>query len=312
MIAPAGNSAPTIGLVGVGNWGRHILRDLKCLGATVHAVARSPQSIDNARAGGAASIGSIATGLPRCNAYVVASTVTSHLDVIDALLPRGRPIYVEKPLSNDVKRVRALPAEARRLVFVMHKWRYHPGVAALTQIASSREFGPVTGIATTRVGFGVNHEDVDPIWVLAPHDLSILLHILGELPEAVSGYADPGARRPGDGGLWRLRGRGGIPVQIEISSNRVAQRRSIALFCRAAIVELNDGNYDRLALRRRDDPPTGEPRYRTIPGKLPLLAELEAFLAHVAGGPPPMSSLAEEIAILERIVELRKMAGIAN
>lgn len=312
MIVPAGKSAPTIGLVGVGNWGRHILHDLKCLGATVHAVARSPHSIDNAKAGGAASVGPDATLLPRCDGYVVASTVTSHLDVIDALLPRGRPIFVEKPLSNDVNRVRALPAEAHRLVFVMHKWRYHPGVEALAQIAASREFGPVTGIATTRVGFGVNHEDVDPVWVLAPHDLSILLHILGELPEAISGYADPGALRPGDGVLWRLRGLGGIPAQIEISSGRVAQRRSIALFCRDAIVELNDGNYDRLALRRRDDPPTGEPRYRAVPVKLPLFAELEAFLAHVAGGPPPMSSLAEEIAILTRIVDLRRMAGIAD
>ena len=142
-----------IGLVGVGDWGRHILRDLNSLGAEVHAVARSEASVSRATAGGAASIVGSAAELPSdCGGYVVASDTVAHLDAVETLLSRGRPIYVEKPLSPDLERIRRLPPDAARLVLSMDKGVYKPDVVDLGWITRGEEFGPVIGIRSFRMG----------------------------------------------------------------------------------------------------------------------------------------------------------------
>lgn len=299
-----------IGLVGVGDWGRHILRDLVALGAEVHAVARSEASIARARAAGVAAIHADVAALPAdCAGFVVAAIETAHLDIVEALLPRGCPIYVEKPLSSDLARIRRLPPAAADRVFVMHKWRYHPGILELARIAATEEFGPVTGISARRLGFEHHHHDTDAIWVLLPHDLSIALHVLGEVPVPVAAWTDP-TTRPGESLLLRAEARGGrVPVQIHVSSGHPNKSRSTVLAARDAVCELDDSRYDTVVIRRRGTLATAAPTLRSVAADMPLERELAAFLAHCAGGPPPMSSLADEIAILEAIVAARALAG---
>lgn len=290
-----------IGLVGVGPWGRHILRDLRALDACVHAVARSPESVDRARSGGAASIVDAPELLPRsCAGYVVANRTISHLDAVEALLPRGRPIFVEKPLGVDLERIEALPREAHDLVFVMHKWRYHPGVKELARIAGSGDYGPPLGLRTFRAGWGNPHDDVNALWILAPHEFSIALAILGEVPRAVAAAADPvGA---GDGGaVAHLRTRAGLPIAMEVSAAHPLNLRRILLRCRDAICQLDSADYTAITIkpvqgRAPDTIPVGD--------EMPLLAELRAFLAHLDGGPAPVTSLREEIKIVTQIADV--------
>ncbi len=106
---------PRVGLVGPGRWGQLIVRDLVALGAQVWAVALSEESAAVARSRGASQIVRSVGDLPELDGYVVATPETTHLEVVEALLPRGRPIFVEKPLGVDVERVRALPTAARGL-----------------------------------------------------------------------------------------------------------------------------------------------------------------------------------------------------
>jgi predicted dehydrogenase len=289
-----------IGLVGVGPWGAHILRDLRSLGATVHAAARFPESIARARDGGAASIVDDPGKLPSCAGYVIANRTSQHLDAIETLLPRGRPIFTEKPISPDVDRTKRLPASAFGLVFVMHKWRYHPGVLELARIASSGEYGPVLGLRTMRLGFGNPHADAGSLWILAPHDLSIALEILGETPQLVSAAIDP---MDATGAIAHLRTHDGTPITMEVSSGHPHPNRSILLHCRDAIFTLNSTNYEVIDACRIDD---GARSAIMVPGTMPLLAELRAFLEHLEGGPPPVTSLAEEIKIIEVIASIEK------
>lgn len=293
-----------IGLVGVGPWGKHILRDLSALGARVHAVARSPESVGRACAGGAASIVEAPELLPRsCAGYVIANRTVSHLDAIEALLPRGRPMFVEKPLGVDLERIKALPREAHDLVFVMHKWRYHAGVVELARIARSGEFGAPLGLRTFRAGWGNPHADVSALWILAPHEFSIALAILGEIPRAVAATADPiGA---GDGAVAHLRTRAGLPVTMEVSAAHPVNLRRILLRCRDAVCQLDSADYAAVRVQRVDDGPSDT---IAVSEEMPLLAELRAFLAHLDGGPPPATSLSEEIAIVTEIVAVAKLA----
>ncbi len=127
--------------MGCGAWGRYILRDLVSLGCEVPVVARSERSVANAREGGAATIVGSIEELPEVAGVVVATPTSSHAEVVEEALGLGVPVYVEKPLTDDAAAAERLAAQAPDRLFVMDKWRYHPGVEALAELARSDELG---------------------------------------------------------------------------------------------------------------------------------------------------------------------------
>lgn len=295
-----------VGLVGCGRWGRHILRDLVSLGCEVPVVARSDASRARAESGGAAEIVERVAELPRLDGAVVATQTSVHAAVLRELLDLGVPVYCEKPLTDD-------PAEARRLVdqgndrlFVMDKWRYHPGVQELAAIARERRLGHVSGITTTRIGWGNPHDDVDPVWVLAPHDLSIALEVMGAVPRprAAAGQIVDGdvvrlsATLDGDT-WWHV---------FEVSARSPVRQRRIELHCEEGLAVLA-GAWDEHVSTYGVDRAEPEGTRIETPGELPLLACLREFVEHLRGGPPPRSSVTEGAAIVSTLAELRHLAG---
>ena len=297
------SGGPRVGLIGPGRWGRLILRDMVALGAEVHAVAQTLQSAEAASAAGAEEVVGSIEELAALDGYVVATPEQTHLEVVEALLPRGRPIFVEKPLDVDIPRAEALPAAAHRLVFVMHKWRYHPGIEALAQIAASRELGAVQGLMLERVGPTSPERKVSQIWVLAPHDLSIALHILGETPRLVWAAPHP-VGRPGAGVMALLETLAGVRVSLNIAVGVPAPRRNMVLACAEGAAQLDDPMADHVKILK----PGGELELRPISTELPLLRELRVFLEHLGGGPAPMTRLAEELVILRTVDALARAA----
>ena len=291
-----------IGLVGCGQWGVHILRDLRVLGCEVHVVARSPASRGRAEEGGAASVVASVEELPEIDGAVVASSTVSHAAVAESLLGRGLPVFVEKPLTADVGEAERLAEIGGERLFVMDKWRYHPGIEALAEIARSGELGRVVGLRTTRVSWGHRFEDVDTVWIHAPHDLAIALEILGTVPAARSAVGEAL-----DGSLSGLVGfLGDDPwLAIEISATSAERRREVKLVCERGVAWLADAYADHVAVA----PSGGEPERRAVSTEMPLLRELRAFVEHLDGGPPPRSSAAEGVEVVRRIAELRELAG---
>jgi predicted dehydrogenase len=296
-----------VGLVGCGTWGRHILRDLVALGCDVPVVARSPESTTRAREGGAASVVDAIGSLPAVEGLVVATPVSTHAEVLQETLERGVPVFCEKPLTDDAEAAASVAARAVDRLFVMDKWRYHPAVLALAEIARERRLGAVLGLRSTRIGWGNPHDDVDAVWVLAPHDLAIGLEIMGALPQpasAVAAWSNGGAMTmtaslQGDG-WWQT---------VEVSAISPEQRRRVELLCQEGVAFLADGWDEHVTVQRYDDPESTGERIET-PGELPLLAELRAFLEHLRGGPRPKSSAAEGAAIVATIEELHRLARV--
>ena len=299
----------SVGLVGCGKWGRHILRDLMTLGCDVSVVALSDESQERAAEVGAAGIVTSIAALPEVAGAVVATPVTTHAAVIEELLARGIPVFTEKSLTADRASAARLAQLAPQRLFVMDKWRYHPGVEMLAQIARTEELGPVIGLRTTRVQWGTDHRDVDCVWVLVPHDLSIALEILGHIPVPRSALAE----RVGETVTGLVGCLGENPWHVAEVSIRYAEwRREIRLHCRDGIAVLNDGYSDHVQLIRTSDlydrtPPIER---RPISNELPLLRELRAFVEHLNGGPPPRSSASEGAAIVDTTATLRELAGL--
>lgn len=302
----------SIGLIGCGLWGRHILRDLKSCGAAVHVVARSESSRGNAVSFGADSIGRALSDLPAVDGYVVAVPSSLHADIIEALLPSKRPIFTEKPMTTDPASARRIVEDAGDRVFVMQKWRYHPGIERMRQELASGGVGNPLAIHIQRWSWSSPHGDVNAIWTLMPHDLSIVLHWLGDIPPLR--LVRPTVRGPVDKGvIAQLGGNGGPPITIDMSIVAPEHRRTFTIVGSKASMELRD-SYDTAICVRRGAPAAADAAEESIAiGRdMPLLLELQAFLAYLKGGPPPMSSAREGLLIVERTAEIIAAAQAAE
>lgn len=302
-----------IGLVGCGRWGRHILRDLKAGGAEVHVAARGADSKARAVEGGAASVVADAADLPMMDGYVVASPTITHAQVLETLIGRGKPLFVEKPMTNDLMLARRLVQRAGDRIFVMDKWRYHPVVEAMREEIASGAIGEVLAIHCVRQGWSNPHRDVSCLWILAPHDLSIVLHLTGRLPPLIAAF--PAAPGRADLGVTARLGGAGFPdVMLDLGIASPEHRRRCQVIGSRGCLELRDGYEERLFVR---DGAPGDPdateRVRVTSAAMPLRAELDRFLAFVAGtGPAPMSSAAEGLMIVERLAEIDAMLCAAR
>jgi predicted dehydrogenase len=300
----------TIGLVGCGNWGKHILRDLKTLGCQVFVVARSAGSRNRAEAGGADRIVARVDELGHVEGVVIATPTFLHADSIEQVLDRGVPVFVEKPLSNDPDRAQRIADVAPERVFVMDKWRYHPGIELLGSLARHGDLGDIRGVKTVRLGWGISHKDVDAVWILFPHDLSIVLEILGQIPAPSGAIADVAGGSARGIEAWST----GTPwAGYQVSSRSPERLRTTTVYGESAMAVLSDSFaqyvevYPTVDLTVVEAP---EPRRISISDEMPLLAELRAFVEHVRGGPPPRSSAREGAAIVRALSTFRNLAGL--
>ena len=300
----------SIGLVGCGQWGKHILRDLKNLGCRVSVVARSAESRNRAETGGADRVVAGVDDLGDVDGVVIATPTFFHAESIEQVLDRGVPVFVEKPLSNDADRAQLIADTAPERVFVMDKWRYHPGIELLGQLARNGDLGDVHGVKTVRFGWGISHRDVDAVWILFPHDLAIVLEILGRIPVPRGAVADVAGGSARGIEAWSH----GPPwASYQVSSRSPERIRSTVVYGEAATAQLSDSFAEHVAVYPTVELTAVEmpqPRLIPISNEMPLLAELRAFVDHVRGGPPPRSSVQEGADIVKALAAFRKLAGL--
>jgi predicted dehydrogenase len=306
-VTPPGPSArAVVGLVGCGRWGSKVLRDLRELGCRVPVVARSPESVARAEAGGADRFVERAEQLGEVEGVIVATPTATHADVLDEVLGLGVPVYVEKPMTADLASAERLAREAEGRLFVMDKWRHHPGIEALRDIARVGELGETVGVQCLRESWGSPHRDVDSVWIHLPHDLAIGLEILGELPPAAAARAEVTNGWPS--GMHALLGERPW-LGIAHSANAPEHRRQTRLCGETGSAWLASGFDDHVVVAR-GHPGDAELERRPIDAEWPLLRELRSFVEHLRGGPLPRSSAAEGAAMVRRVAELRELAGL--
>jgi predicted dehydrogenase len=122
---------------------------------------------------------------------VIATSVGSHYWLGRVALEAGKHVLMEKPLAATVAEATDLvqiAQEKRRTLLVGHTFLYNPAVTALCKIIQSGELGDIYYINATRASLGLYQPDVNVLWDLAPHDISILNHILGATPARVSAH----------------------------------------------------------------------------------------------------------------------------
>jgi len=276
-------------------------------------VAKTLASLERAKKSGAREAVNDVTFLANIDAVVVATPTSTHFEVLSQVLDvmPGVPIYCEKALCDQLRDAEEINSRAAGSLFVMHKWRYQEGVRALKRITESKELGALIGIEATRHDLGSPHRDVDMIWTLLPHELSIVLHILGELPSIQSVVADRNER-----GAFGLKAILGWKPWVSLSvSGRANRARELKLIFEEGYAMMSsDLSHDEICIVRHSDPKgpaQGEPEIRQLPNTMPLFQELNAFVSFVRGeSQPPLSSGLEAVEIVGCIEAMRIRSGI--
>lgn len=122
------------------------------------------------------------------DAVIIATPARTHYALARRALEAGKHVFVEKPLTMDVgeaEEVVALASRLGRTLMVGHVFEYNPAVAYIKKAIESGDLGDLYYLYSKRVNLGRVQSDVNVLWSIAPHDISIALHLLGQMPEAV-------------------------------------------------------------------------------------------------------------------------------
>ncbi len=185
----------TVGVVGCGYWGPNLIRNFIGLkDSTVRMCTDLSQDRLNHMKALYPSIntttdfGAVIAD-PEIDAVVIATPVSSHFPISKEALKKGKHVFVEKPLAGSINEgveLIKLANEKRRTLMVGHTFVYTAAVNKIKDLIRSGELGDIYYISTSRVNLGLFQEDINVIWDLAPHDVSILNYILDSRPIAVS------------------------------------------------------------------------------------------------------------------------------
>jgi predicted dehydrogenase len=182
------------GVVGFGYWGPNVVRNLASLeGAQVVMVAdKSPTArnrIQKAYPGIRVTADSCEVmSSTEIDAVAVVTPVWTHFELAKAALGNGKHVFVEKPLTSNAAEAEELINLAARknlLIMVDHTFLFTGAVKKIGQLLNDGALGKLYYYDSTRVNLGLFQHDVNVIWDLAPHDLSIMDHLIKEKPEAI-------------------------------------------------------------------------------------------------------------------------------
>lgn len=184
-----------VGIIGFGYWGPNLVRNFfQTKGAQVRVVCDARPGRLETAAAGYPSVRVTTDPMdcindPAVDAVAVATPVSSHYDLALAALRAGKHVLVEKPMTAGVEQGGRLVDEAARrglTLMVDHTFIYMGAVRKIKEIMAQESFGDVYYYDSTRVNLGLFQHDVNVIWDLAVHDLSIMDFLLPQKPVAVS------------------------------------------------------------------------------------------------------------------------------
>mgnify|MGYP000859673611 FL=1 len=183
-----------VGVIGIGYWGPNVLRNFAALpGVEVVAVAdrddRRLREVRDAYPHIAVTKDYADFVRLGVDAVAIATPPATHFPIARDCLEYGLHVLVEKPLALNVRDAELLVdlAERRGLTLMVgHTFEYNPAVRRVKQLIDSGVLGKIHYIDSSRVNLGIFQNSVNVIWDLAPHDISILLYLLGMEPLTVS------------------------------------------------------------------------------------------------------------------------------
>lgn len=181
----------SVGVVGCGYWGPNLIRNFRSL-ADCRLKSICDVSEDRLR-----HLQSLypevetetkfdkLLGDPNLDVIVVATSVKHHFPMAKAALLAGKHTFIEKPMASSLEQCEELCAIAKKqglILMVGHTFLYSPAVRKIKELVDKGDVGEIRYISARRLNLGLFQKDINVAWDLAPHDISIILYIMGETP----------------------------------------------------------------------------------------------------------------------------------
>lgn len=307
---------PTIAVLGCGQWGKNLVRSFAAL-RTLRAVCdTNPATLADLQQQYPGLRTSISyaelLGDPSIQAVVIATPAAYHYPQARQALEARKDVFVEKPLALGVQEARLLNELAdreRRILMVGHVLRYHPGILKLKELVDAGALGRIQYIYSNRLNLGRFRTEENILWSFAPHDISVILSLLGERPNSVhahgASYLHPDRA---DVTVTTLRFPSGVTGHIFVSwLHPYKEQRLIVVGDRGMAVFDDVAKEHKLTLfnhsvewvDRIPVPHREEGRPVPFSEEEPLLAECRHFLDCVTTRRRPLTDGAEGLSVLE-------------
>jgi len=254
---------------------------------------------------------------------IIATPASTHYEIAKKCLQNGKNVFVEKPIAGNstlAYELLEISHKIKKVLMVGHTLRYSPAVIKVKELIDKGEIGEIFYIASRRINLGIYRDDVDVLWDLLPHDLSVLFYWLGEEPEKANGFVkDAIIEKHTDVGFVNLRFPSGIICHIEVSWVSPVKIRStvvagdkgyiiyddtntaepVKLYRRIFNVEFQEDNW---FLTHR----IGDVYVPHIEGKEPLKLEMEHFIQCIKYKRTPLTNGEEAYKVIKAIEMIEK------
>lgn len=181
---------PKVALAGCGYWGKNLARNFASLGA-LSVVCDANQQVAEGMAeahGAQAASWQEVLDNPSIAGIALATPAAQHAVMACEAIRAGKDIYVEKPIAlkpSDAEEIVALAKEHDRVLMVGHLLQYHPVFLKLKELVKAGEIGRLQYIYSTRLNLGKIRQEEDILWSFAPHDISMILSLMGNEPNRI-------------------------------------------------------------------------------------------------------------------------------
>jgi UDP-2-acetamido-3-amino-2,3-dideoxy-glucuronate N-acetyltransferase len=302
-----------VAVVGAGRWGRELARAFDRLGV-LHLVC----DCDAARLNALATDG----GAQRCTSYeeclknsqvdavAIAAPAALHFDMARSALAAGKDVLVEMPPALSIREGQELvdlAAAANRVLMAGNVLRYHPAVCKLKELIEAGELGRVEYICSNRLTAGPLRPEESVLWSFAPHEISVILDLLGEMPIAASCQGGDYARRGvTDVTISQLVFAGGIRAQVFVSRMQPFREHWLVVVGSEKMAVFDESARQALMTYPRRDCPVAVPPPDEAAGEPvavdvtePMTAECLAFLESLDARRPAANGGPEELRVLK-------------
>lgn len=323
MPAESKPSGPRVALVGCGMWGRNLARvlsELQALAAVVDPVGEQATEVAAAHGVPVEDLKAVLAN-EDVGAVVIAAPASLHFELASEVLAAGKHVFVEKPLALRSTDAEHLVAEAERqgvVLMVGHLLQFHPAFIRLKELVRAGELGRVRYVYSTRLNLGRIRREENILWSFAPHDISMILSLVGSEPDAVSAVGSAFLHKTiADVTTTHLSFPGGEQAHVFVSWLHPFKEQRLVVIGDAAMAMFDDGAApgDRLrvwphsvAWSEGDPHPVrGESVSLAVGEGEPLRLEMEHFLRCCESGSRPITDGYEGLRVL-RVLERAQSA----
>ncbi len=302
-----------LAVIGCGYWGKNLVRNFQQLDVL--------SLVCDATAAGRNAAAHLAPGTPivtdvedvwqaDADAVVIATPAETHHDLVRQALLAGKDVFVEKPLALTYRQgadLVQLAASQGRILMVGHVLEYHPAIVRLHELVRGGALGKVRYLYSNRLSLGKVRREENILWSFAPHDVAVILRLVGDLPFQVAAcggsYVQPNIA---DVTVTNLLFDNGVRAHIFVSWLHPFKEQRLVIVGSQKMASFDDVSKQLVLYDQRVDIEAGMPVPIKGEGEVvpfspaePLRQECLAFLDSIATRRPPLTDGVSGLRVLK-------------